>query len=99
MAAQLTRLTEKIAIKLHLMGETCTICSSRYRRPVRKLLYTPSYYKIWAAILGNEICERSLKTENRRFQSCQRDGYLYVFWFLSQTDTQAGVMLRSGHPL
>jgi hypothetical protein len=43
MAAKLTRLTHKIAIQLHLVVENCTICSSRSRRPVRKLLDTPSY--------------------------------------------------------
>jgi hypothetical protein len=42
-AANLTRLTHKIAIQLQLMAESCTICSSRSRRPVRKLLDTPSY--------------------------------------------------------
>jgi hypothetical protein len=43
MAGKLTRLTHKIAIQLHLVAESCTICSSRSRRPVRKLLDTPSY--------------------------------------------------------
>jgi hypothetical protein len=43
MAAKLTRLTHKISIKLHLVAESSTICSSRSRRPVRKLLDTPSY--------------------------------------------------------
>jgi hypothetical protein len=43
MAAKLTRLTHKIAIQLNLVAESCTICSSRSRRPVRKLLDTPSY--------------------------------------------------------
>jgi len=43
MAAKLTRLTRKAAIQLHLVAESCTICSSRSRRPVRKLLNTPSY--------------------------------------------------------
>jgi hypothetical protein len=43
MAAKLTRLTHKIAIQLHLVAENCTICSSRSRRPVRRLLDTPSY--------------------------------------------------------
>jgi hypothetical protein len=43
MAAKLTRLTHKITIELHLMTESCTICSSRSRRTVRKLLDTPSY--------------------------------------------------------
>jgi hypothetical protein len=43
MAAKLTRLPHKIAIQLHLMAESYTISSSRSRRPVRKLLDTPSY--------------------------------------------------------
>jgi hypothetical protein len=43
MAAQFTILTHKISIQLHLVAESCTICSSRSRRPVRKLLDTPSY--------------------------------------------------------
>jgi hypothetical protein len=43
MAIKLTRLTHKIALPLHLVAESCTICSSRSRRPVRKLLDTPSY--------------------------------------------------------
>jgi len=38
MEAKLTRLTHKIAIQLL----SCSICSSRSRRPVRKLLDTPS---------------------------------------------------------
>jgi hypothetical protein len=42
MAAKLTRLTHKIAIQLHLVAESCTICSS-HSRQVRKLLDTPSY--------------------------------------------------------
>jgi len=43
MAAKLTRLTHKIAIYLHVVAESCTICSSRSWRPVRKILDTPSY--------------------------------------------------------
>jgi hypothetical protein len=38
-----TRLTHKTALQLHLVSGRCTICSSRSRRPVRKLLDTPSY--------------------------------------------------------
>jgi hypothetical protein len=45
MAAKLTRLTHKIAIQLHLVVESCTICSSRSRRPIRKLFDTPLYMK------------------------------------------------------
>jgi hypothetical protein len=43
MAAKLTRLTHRIVIQLHLVAESCTICSSRSRWPVRKLLDTPLY--------------------------------------------------------
>jgi hypothetical protein len=43
MAAKLTRLTHRIAIQMHLVAESCTICNSRSRRPVRKLLDTPSH--------------------------------------------------------
>jgi hypothetical protein len=44
MTAKLTRLAHKIAIQLHLVAQSCTICSSRSRQPVRKLLDTPSYF-------------------------------------------------------
>jgi len=43
MAAKLTRLTYKMAVKPHLVVQSCTICSSRSRRQVRKLLDAPSY--------------------------------------------------------
>jgi hypothetical protein len=39
--AKLTRLAHKIAIQLHLMAESCTICSPRSRRPVRKFWLRP----------------------------------------------------------
>jgi hypothetical protein len=45
MAAKLTTLTHKIAIQLQLLADSCTICISRSRRPVRKFLDTPSYMK------------------------------------------------------
>jgi hypothetical protein len=43
MAAKLTRLTHKIATKLHLLADSRTIVSSLSRRTVRKLLDTFSY--------------------------------------------------------
>jgi len=46
MAAKLTTLTHRIAIQLHLVAEGYIICSSRSRRPVRKLKDTPSFYQI-----------------------------------------------------
>jgi hypothetical protein len=44
MEAKLNRLTHKIAIQLHLVAESCTICSFRSGRPVRKLLDTPTWF-------------------------------------------------------
>jgi len=56
MAAKLTRLTHVIVIQLLLVAESCTICSSRSRRPVRKLLDTPLCEEVsW----GNELNWRS----------------------------------------
>jgi hypothetical protein len=43
MVAKPTRLTHKIVIQLHLVAESCTICNSRSRRPVRKIMDTSSY--------------------------------------------------------
>jgi len=42
MTVKLNRLTHTIAIQLHLVAESCNICSSCFRRPVRKLSNTPS---------------------------------------------------------
>jgi hypothetical protein len=47
MAAKLTRLTHKIAVQLHLVAESCTICSSRFRWPVRELFDTRSHFFVW----------------------------------------------------
>jgi hypothetical protein len=48
---KLTRMTHKIAIQLHLVAESWTICSSHSRRPVRKLLDTPSHMSRWNSLL------------------------------------------------
>jgi len=43
MVAKLMRLTQKTDIQLHLVAESCTICSSHSRQPVWKLLATSLY--------------------------------------------------------
>jgi len=55
MAVKLTRLIHKIAIQLYLAAESCTIFSSRARRPVRKLLDTSSCFQLEriAVLSGN----------------------------------------------
>jgi hypothetical protein len=45
MATKLAGLTHKIAIQLHLVVESCTICSSHSRRPVRELFEHTLVYK------------------------------------------------------
>jgi len=60
MAAKLSRLTHKIAIQLHLMAQSCAICSSRSRRKVRKLLDTPSY----SSYISSFITDRSSGNED-----------------------------------
>jgi hypothetical protein len=57
MAAKLTRLTHKMAIQLHIVAESCNICSSRSRRPVRKLLDTPSCTQCWGEHLDTRKWE------------------------------------------
>jgi hypothetical protein len=61
MATKLTRPIHKIAIRLHPMAESCTICSSHCRRPVRKLLVTPTYKeckRLFSSLRGH--CLRKL---------------------------------------
>jgi hypothetical protein len=74
---KITRLIHKIAIQLHLVAESCIICSSRSRRPVRKLLVTLSYTTVWGrpgflifrplgyATEGGEFWGRARVTRNR----------------------------------
>jgi hypothetical protein len=59
MATQLNRLTHKIVLQLHLVAESCTICTSRSRQPVRKPLDTPSYVD-WNALAQEMLSARLL---------------------------------------
>jgi hypothetical protein len=68
MAAKLTRLTHRIAIQLHLVAESCTICSSRSRWPVRKLWDTTSY----SYILDSKLIIRlTRETERAGYNSLE----------------------------
>jgi len=42
METKLTRLTHKIVTQLHQLAESCATCCYCSRRPVRKLMHTPS---------------------------------------------------------
>jgi len=60
MEAKLTRLIHEI------VAERCTICSSRSRRPVRKLLDTHSNYFILESAFENRVLRKTFgpKTED-----------------------------------
>jgi len=65
MVAKLARLTHKIAIQLHLVAKSCTICSTRSRRPVRKLWLHPiirRYVGRWSRIDRRECVRLCLVT-------------------------------------
>jgi hypothetical protein len=66
MAVKLTRLTHKIAIQLQLLAESCTTCSSRSRRPVRKLLDTSSYNgkrRLWRSWRCRRPLRKDMKSQ------------------------------------
>jgi hypothetical protein len=60
-AAKLTRLSHKIVVKLHLVAERCTICSSRSRRPVRK-------FWLYPRIHSDHLQVNILKPSDARFE-------------------------------
>jgi hypothetical protein len=64
MAAKLTRLTHKMAMQLHLVAESCTVCSSRSRRPVRKLWIHP---RILNHLIDPYLMNWSFKRERNRY--------------------------------
>jgi len=81
MAAKLTRLNHRTAIQLYLVVESCIICSSLSRRPVRKLLDTPLYVssscswtcgsgliRIWRSKV-NEKCKIGTKLEKLKLNT------------------------------
>jgi hypothetical protein len=96
--AKLTRLAHKIAIQLHLVAESCTICSSCSRQSVWKLRYTPLH-------LSHHI----LCNEQRFYNSCchlsptnATSSHISFLLLLfsetggNRTDTETGLLLPSG---
>jgi hypothetical protein len=85
MAAKLTRLTHRIAIQLHPVAESCTICSSRSRRPVRKLLGTLSYCYMHAIQMCSPICKHKTyccqADKEHSFTLCSILSIFFFFWF------------------
>jgi len=87
--AKLTTLTHKIAIQLCLVTESCTISSSRSRRPVREILDTTSYLLRGCVALGVLLTTfirfhyecyfvEELRKTGNRFNSSVRDKHGYT---------------------
>jgi hypothetical protein len=83
--AKLTRLTHEIATQLRLVAESCTICSSRSRRPVRKLLDTPSYVTLnynkitkKFKMTANGLAEEHLRKARKRNALGAGSGICYI---------------------
>jgi hypothetical protein len=76
MAAKRTRLTHKIVIQLHLVADSCSICSSNSRRPVRKLLDTSSYNQ-WSRDSAEKYTQCGM-TLNQDVRNCRRWGTTLV---------------------
>jgi hypothetical protein len=90
MAAKLIRLTHKTAIQLHLLAESCIICSSSSRRPVRKLLDTPSY-RLTERVIKNNWSPQQTQTEHLLITNI-----IYKYWGLETgTNGWNGVVLIS----
>jgi hypothetical protein len=77
MAAKLTRMTYKIAIQLHLVAESSTICSYRSGRPVRKLLDTLSYPKVYN-IVSTQSQSSLLYSSSSYSRGCR--SICLIFW-------------------
>jgi len=65
MATELNRLANKIAIQLHLVAESCTICCYCSRWPVQKLLDATSYLtQVWCprefCIIPEPLCGQKI---------------------------------------
>jgi hypothetical protein len=79
MAAKLTRLAHRMAIQLHLMAESYTICSSHSRWPVRKLFDIPSYIGIISGLYTFKyLCQKSKLCALMKFVEHKQE--LPKFW-------------------
>jgi hypothetical protein len=76
MAAKLTTLIHEMAMQLHLVAESCTICGYRSRRPVRKLLDTPWYLEAVSSIPNLRI-HHALVTETHITWNNSNQDYKY----------------------
>jgi hypothetical protein len=105
MAVKLTRLTHKIVIQLQLMAESCTICSCRSRRPVRKCLGTSLYSKrIFSGGGGSSgegaALSASVETKNSLVSDARFEVFMavkiqvQVFWLRTLSQNYTGSQPR-----
>jgi len=79
MIAKLTRLTHKMATQLRLVADSCTFCTSRSRRPVRKLLDTPSYWISCVPFLKSWQLNSSQRAELKKKPNVESNPLVHLF--------------------
>jgi hypothetical protein len=94
MAPKFTILTHKIAIQLRLVAEGFTICISRSRQPVRKLLDTPSYFRS-----GQNSTRGRINPFYEYMRLLLRGGPNNIFFSLSHKQRGEGLLYHSIYPL
>jgi len=75
MVEKLTQLTNKIVIQVHLVAESCTICGSRSRQPVQKVLDTPLCVSSWIHSVA-----RCVVTID--YYVCGMSSWCVVWWYI-----------------
>jgi hypothetical protein len=105
MAEKLTRMTHKIAIQLHLVAESCTICSSRSRRPVRNFwVHTHTFHENVIRHHNRLVVSNAERPEGELFTCTgQQNGMrgrvvsLFVVGALIRNQTQNVNILKTGN--
>jgi hypothetical protein len=102
MAAKLTRLTHKIVIQLPLVAESCTICSSRSRRQVRKLWIHPHVHSKLISLNLNRLSPIRVMKAIEADLSFTVSAHVQIYFFntcYSQGETRLWPRLRhKSHP-
>jgi len=89
MVAKFARLTHKITIQLHLGAESCIACNSRSRRPVRKLLDTPSYTRTKGATRSVLVYSHT-KHQQHRCLKTSSPGFPNIFKHAERLTDKSG---------
>jgi hypothetical protein len=89
MAAKLTRRTHKIAIQLHLVAESCTICSSRLGIMAAKLTRLTHKLAIQLQLVAESCTICSSRSRRPVRKLLDTPSYLIRGYMFSAVDTES----------